>query len=226
VELPFRIPAHLVHYAGNKTCSVDLCYRKGQFTLHIVVDLPAPQTSPTDEVIEVDLGMNRPAVTSTRQFLGERRWKEQERRTFRLKRQLQAKGTRAPRDTSRSFLANSFGDAKTMATCSPNASSRMLPKALASFWKISRTFVRRARWDAANTTVRNGTASDACTVGRSRNCTRLSSTKQRHGVSVWSRWTPGIPRKRVPNVSINIAPIVGLKVCSSVVSVATRSTPI
>jgi putative transposase len=95
VELPFRIPAHLVHYAGNKTCSADLCYRKGQFTLHSVVDLPAPQSSPTDEVIGVDLGMNRPAVTSTRQFLGERGWKEQERRTFRLKRRLQAKGTRS-----------------------------------------------------------------------------------------------------------------------------------
>ncbi|HKF36471.1 MAG TPA: hypothetical protein VKB35_06175 [Ktedonobacteraceae bacterium] len=30
----------------------------------------------------VDLGLNRPAVTSARQFLGEKRWKEQERRTF------------------------------------------------------------------------------------------------------------------------------------------------
>jgi putative transposase len=95
VELPFTVPAHLVQYAGNKPCSADLCYRKGRFTLHIVVDLPAPHIRSTDEVIGVDLGMNRPAVTSNRQFLGERRWKEQDRRAFRLKRKLQAKGTRS-----------------------------------------------------------------------------------------------------------------------------------
>jgi putative transposase len=95
VELAFTVPTHLEQYAGNKTCSADLCYRKGHFTLHIVVDLPAPQISSTDEVIGIDLGMNRPAVTSNRHFLGEKRWKEQERRTFRLKRTLQAKGSRS-----------------------------------------------------------------------------------------------------------------------------------
>jgi IS605 OrfB family transposase len=46
-------------------------------------------------VIGVDLGLNRPAVTSHRHFLGERRWKEQERRMFRLRRKLQAKGTKS-----------------------------------------------------------------------------------------------------------------------------------
>src|SRR5207248_6918063 len=59
----------------------------------IVVDLPAPQTSPTGEVIGVDLGLKRPAVTSNRHFLGEKRWKEQERRIFRLRRKLQKRGT-------------------------------------------------------------------------------------------------------------------------------------
>jgi putative transposase len=95
VELPFTVPAHLQQYAGHKTCSADLCYRHGRFTLHVVVSIPAPDIAPTDEVIGVDLGLARPAVSSTRQFLGEKRWQEQERRIFRLKRKLQKKGSKS-----------------------------------------------------------------------------------------------------------------------------------
>jgi len=95
IVLPFTVPAHLVQYIGHKVCSADLCFRKGRYTLHIVVSIPEPSIVPSQEVIGVDLGLNRPAVTSARQFLGERQWKEQERRTFRLKRKLQAKGTRS-----------------------------------------------------------------------------------------------------------------------------------
>jgi putative transposase len=95
VELPFTVPRHAMQYVGGKVCSADLCYRKGRYFLHIVVTLAPPSMAPSHEVVGVDLGLNRPAVTSTRQFLGERRWKEQERRTFRLKRQLQAKGSRS-----------------------------------------------------------------------------------------------------------------------------------
>jgi len=95
VELPFTVPAHLHQYAGHKTCSADLCYRHGRFTLHVVVSIPAPDIALTDEVIGVDLGLARPAVTSTRQFLGEKRWQEQERRIFRLKRKLQKKGSKS-----------------------------------------------------------------------------------------------------------------------------------
>jgi putative transposase len=95
VELSLSVPAHLVQYVGFKVCSADLCYRKGRFTLHIVVSIPQPPLAKSDEVIGVDLGLNRPAVTSNRQFLGERRWKEQERRLFRIKRKLQKKGTKS-----------------------------------------------------------------------------------------------------------------------------------
>jgi putative transposase len=95
VELPFTVPQYAVLYVGYRTGSADLCYRKGKWTLHITVSLPAPTVSPIHEVMGVDLGLNRPAVTSARQFLGERRWKEQERRIFRLRRKLQAKGTKS-----------------------------------------------------------------------------------------------------------------------------------
>ncbi len=95
VELPFSVPAYAAKYVGYKTCSADLCFRKGRYFLHIVVSVPAPAITPTDEVIGVDLGLNRPAVTSSGHFLGERRWKEQERRIFRLRRQLQKKGSKS-----------------------------------------------------------------------------------------------------------------------------------
>jgi len=95
IELSFTVPAYANKYIGGKVCSADLCYRKGRFTLHILVSLPDPALAPSQEVIGVDLGLNRPAVTSNKHFLGERRWKEQERRIFRLRRHLQAKGTRS-----------------------------------------------------------------------------------------------------------------------------------
>lgn len=95
VEVAFSVPLYAQKYQGYKVCSADLCYRKGRYSLHIVVSLPEPAVPPSQEVIGVDLGLNRPAVTSTGAFLGERRWKEQERRIFRARRKLQAKGTRS-----------------------------------------------------------------------------------------------------------------------------------
>ena len=95
VQLGFTVPVYAHKYIGGKVCSADLCYRNGRFTLHIVVSLPDPAIPPSQEVIGVDLGLARPAVTSNRHFLGERRWQEQERRIFRERRKLQAKGTKS-----------------------------------------------------------------------------------------------------------------------------------
>lgn len=97
IEIPFVVPTYAQKYQRGNVGSADLRYRQGTFTLHMVVSLPEPTITPTEEVVGIDLGLNRPAVTSTKQFLGERRWKEQERRVFRLSRKLQAKGTRSAR---------------------------------------------------------------------------------------------------------------------------------
>jgi hypothetical protein len=59
------------------------------------VSVPAPDIAPTDQVVGVDLGIVRPAVTSNNQFLGKRAWKAIEGRLFHLKRSLQQKGTRS-----------------------------------------------------------------------------------------------------------------------------------
>jgi putative transposase len=94
-SIPFTVPAYSAKYAGGKVTTADLCYRRGKFWLHVVVNVPEPIVAPSDEVIGVDLGLNRPAVTSKRQFLGKRYWKEIDRRYLRLRRKLQSNGSKS-----------------------------------------------------------------------------------------------------------------------------------
>jgi putative transposase len=93
--VPFTVPAYSAKYQGYPVATADLCYRNGKFWLHVVVSVPQPHITTTDEVIGVDLGLNHPAVASNRQFLGSPLWKEVDRRYFRLKRKLQSKGTKS-----------------------------------------------------------------------------------------------------------------------------------
>src|SRR5260370_24465258 len=86
MELGFTVPAHLVQYVGTKPCSAVLCYYKGRFPFHTLFKLPPRPFPSTLHSIFPNLTTHNPAVTSNRQFLGEKRWKEQERRTFRLRR--------------------------------------------------------------------------------------------------------------------------------------------
>jgi IS605 OrfB family transposase len=95
VEIGFTVPKHALRYLTGKLCSADLCSRKGRYSLHVVVSIPEPGIEKNDEVVGVDLGLTRPAVTSTRHFLGSKQWKEQERRLFRLRRQLQKRGSKS-----------------------------------------------------------------------------------------------------------------------------------
>jgi putative transposase len=93
----FHIPDYSARYAGYPADTADLIQRDGHWWLHVVVSVPAPQVEPTDEVVGVDLGLSRPAVTSTNRFLGKRAWKAIEGRLFKLKRALQKKGSRSAR---------------------------------------------------------------------------------------------------------------------------------
>jgi IS605 OrfB family transposase len=91
----FHIPDYSATYAGNPPDTADLIQRDGRWWLHVVVTVPAPQVVPTDQVVGVDLGLSRPAVTSTNRFLGQRAWKAVEGRLFKLKRALQKRGTKS-----------------------------------------------------------------------------------------------------------------------------------
>src|SRR6185295_12210075 len=91
----FHIPDYSAKYAGCPTDTADLIERDGHWWLHVVVTVPAPEVEPSAQVVGVDLGISRPAVTSHNRFLGKKAWKAIEGRLFHLKRGLQKKGTRS-----------------------------------------------------------------------------------------------------------------------------------
>ncbi len=91
----FRVQDYAAKYVGHPVDTADLIEREGRWWLHVVVTVPAPEIQPTDHVVGIDLGINRPAVTSNNQFLGKRRWKAVEGRYFKQIRALQKKGSRS-----------------------------------------------------------------------------------------------------------------------------------
>jgi putative transposase len=95
MSLAFTVPHFSERHRGCKIATADLLVRNGIWWLHVVVNVPEPVVEHNPEVIGVDLGLNRPAVTSTCHFLGTRRWKERDRRIFRLKRKLQSNGSKS-----------------------------------------------------------------------------------------------------------------------------------
>jgi putative transposase len=97
IKLPFAARRQAEKWLDKASgfVTADLLRRPSGWWLHAVVDVKPPEFVPSGRVVGVDLGINRPAVTSTAQFLGQRKWKEIESRYFRLKRKLQSKGTKS-----------------------------------------------------------------------------------------------------------------------------------
>lgn len=96
VTVPFTIPAYATKLAGWPVDTADLLQQHhGGWWLHVVVTVAAPNIAATEAVIGIDLGLAHPAVTSTNQFVGQHVWKATEGRTFRLKRRLQACGSKS-----------------------------------------------------------------------------------------------------------------------------------
>jgi IS605 OrfB family transposase len=95
-HVSFEVPPHHADRIDWDVCSADLCTdRRSRLWIHVVVKKDISKPEPTGEVMGVDLGVRRPAVTSNNQFLGQRHWREVEDRNFRIKRALQAKGTKS-----------------------------------------------------------------------------------------------------------------------------------
>jgi putative transposase len=97
IKLPFTAHRQAERWLKKAAdfATADLLLRPSGWWLHLVVDIKPPQFVPSGRVVGVDLGINRPAVTSDARFLGKRKWKEIESRYFRLKRKLQSKGTKS-----------------------------------------------------------------------------------------------------------------------------------
>jgi len=94
-RIPFTVPTYAAKYTTYPTATADLVRTRGHWYLHVVVDVPTPHVEPTDAVVGVDVGVTRAAVSSDNRFHGKRRWRAMEARDFRLRRALQAKGTKS-----------------------------------------------------------------------------------------------------------------------------------
>lgn len=101
INIPIIIPrCYLEAIKNGRVCTGDLIFRNGAWIIHVSLDIPRPQVSSLFKnfVAGVDLGINHPAVVTTqRTFLGEKRWKDIENKTFRQRRKLQKKGTQSAR---------------------------------------------------------------------------------------------------------------------------------
>jgi putative transposase len=97
IKFPFEVHRQAERWLGRAAgfATADLLRRPSGWWLHLVVDIKPPEFVPSGRVVGIDLGINRPAVTSDARFLGQRKWKEIESRYFRLKRKLQSKGTKS-----------------------------------------------------------------------------------------------------------------------------------
>lgn len=95
MSVPFTVPGFASKWAGGRPLAADLIHRDGRWWLHVAVELETPKVAPSPEVVGVDLGIAHPAVTSNNRFLGRRGWKRVEARNLRLRRSLQAAGTKS-----------------------------------------------------------------------------------------------------------------------------------
>ena len=99
IRLPFRLCDHYQRYQDWQVRSSDLCQdRRGRWFLHVVVQQTIEAPLPNGEVIGIDLGIRRIAVTSDGRnatFYSSGHLTDRVRRYQRLRRSLQAKGTRS-----------------------------------------------------------------------------------------------------------------------------------
>jgi putative transposase len=94
--ITFKVPEHHRDKIEWKVCSADLCLtKKNRLYLHVVVEKEMEQFIACGKVLGVDLGIARPAVTSENAFLGSRYWSEVNERNYRLRKALQANGTKS-----------------------------------------------------------------------------------------------------------------------------------
>ena len=102
-RVAFTVPAYALELIGSRVATADLMYHKGRFTLHIVLKLDDVLFVDNGLALGVDLGVCRPAVTSDNRFHGQRRWREVSKRRLRLKRKLQANGSKSAKRHLRSL---------------------------------------------------------------------------------------------------------------------------
>lgn len=96
-KFSLQLSAYHRQFETCKVCMADLVFCGPTPYLNVVVDVEEPKFESNDKVVGIDLGVNRPAVTSENQFLGSKQWKNVENRAEYLRSKLQSKGTKSAR---------------------------------------------------------------------------------------------------------------------------------
>lgn len=97
VRVGFKIPEHFNNRTTWKVCMSDLVWKEDRLSLHVVLEGEGKPFVKSGEVVGVDMGICRPAVTSQNEFLGKREWRAIEDRRREYRRVLQRKGTKPAR---------------------------------------------------------------------------------------------------------------------------------
>jgi len=93
LKFSIHVPEYAAEYTIWEPCSADLVYQSNAFYICITVKKQIPDPEKAGSCIGIDLGLNKLAVTSNGSFFTGKRTKEVKNRYFRLRKQLQAKGT-------------------------------------------------------------------------------------------------------------------------------------
>ncbi len=92
LKFQIKVPEYFQQYLSWKKCSADFFIRDGRAFLHIVVEKEVEDAIPTGQLIGVDRGVKKIAVTSDKRFFGGGHVKQVSRRYERLRSALQSKG--------------------------------------------------------------------------------------------------------------------------------------
>lgn len=92
LKFNITVPEYFKRYLSWKKCSADMFVRNGRAFLHIVVEKDVEDIVPTGQLVGIDRGVKRIAVTSDKRFFGGGRVRQVSRRYQRLRSTLQKKG--------------------------------------------------------------------------------------------------------------------------------------
>jgi len=94
-KYPVNVPEYFKQYLEWKRCSADLFLRNNGVFLHIVFEKDIPDTKPIDNIVGIDRGINKIAVTSDNTFFGGGHIKHVSKRYEKLRKNLQSCGSRS-----------------------------------------------------------------------------------------------------------------------------------
>lgn len=95
IKVPVSVPEYFQQYLTWKRCSADLFIRKNKVFLNIVFSKDITDPDLTGEVVGIDRGIKKIAVTSEKQFFGGGEIKKVSKRYEKLRTALQTRGSKS-----------------------------------------------------------------------------------------------------------------------------------